>query len=149
MAKKGKKARVSREPNSGKPKIAANPDGHDKQKVSWQFARADLQHDKWGWHLLSHQDFVDMFLQGALPNLETQTWAELKSGKQHHSIEVQSLCKDAQRRLEELQLDDQDEVFSLRLSGQHRIFGFREGAALKILWNDPLHEICPSNKKHT
>lgn len=149
MAKRDKKAKFSQEPRAGKPKISETPENHDKQKVSWQFSKADVQHDKWGWHLLDHEAFVQMFLTGSLPGIESQTWAELKNGKQHHSIEVAKLCRDAQRRLEDLKLDDQDEVFSLRLTGQHRIFGIREGAALKILWNDPNHEICPSQKRHT
>ncbi|WP_411572212.1 hypothetical protein ACK8HJ_21245 [Vreelandella titanicae] len=149
MAKRDKKPRVIQEPKAGKPKIAEVPENHDKQKVSWQFSRADLHHDRWGWHLLEHEAFVQMFLSGSLCGIESQTWAELKSGKQHHSIEVGRLCRDAQRRLEALQLDDQDEVFSLRLSGRHRVFGIREGAALKILWNDPEHEICPSTKRNT
>ena len=61
-----------------------------------------------------------------------------------HFISIDKLCKDAQKRLEELHLDDVEELYSLRLTGTKRLFGIRVGASLEILWYDPDHSICPS-----
>ena len=79
------------------------------------------------------------------------TWGEIlgKSGDKHHSIDVHRLSKTAQDRLREIRLDDIDDVISLRVTGQERIFGVRFGSVLRLLWWDPLHEVCPSQKKHT
>lgn len=98
---------------------------------------------------MEHADFVELFTQGKLRHLESRTWADLKTNSGSHEIPTQDLCKEAQDRLVDLRLDDQDSVFSLRLDGTHRIIGIRSGASLKLLWNDPGHEVCPSKLKHT
>ncbi|MCY1409011.1 hypothetical protein D3C76_563400 [compost metagenome] len=97
-----------------------------------------------------------MFTSGQLSHIESMTWQDIKSasggknsGTNSHSILVDQLSKEAQARLTELKLDDQDAIFSLRLTGTLRIFGFQAGSAFKVLWHDPHHEVCPSGKKHT
>lgn len=57
------------------------------------------------------------------------------------------MISEAQTRLEELKLDDEEELFRFRLDGTARVWGIREGRVFKILWWDPEHEICPSNKR--
>ena len=99
------------------------------------------------------------FLSNLYPKLkefEKLTWGEIenqtygKEGKsKNHPIEKSKLIKEAQDRLKELNQDDVDELYSLRLEGQLRVFGIREFNCLKILWIDINHEICPSLKKHT
>lgn len=76
------------------------------------------------------------------------TWLD-HGRKGSHLIAVSDLAKNAQRRLEEIGQADVDEVYSLRFGGQKRIIGIRSGDALKILWWDPEHQVCPSQKKHT
>ncbi|MDB5002120.1 MAG: hypothetical protein JWQ34_345 [Mucilaginibacter sp.] len=85
-----------------------------------------------------------------LKSLEGFNWHELERqqfGKQnktkHHNVSVSKICKDAQKRLEELKLDDCDELFSLRLSGTFRIWGIRQFGFLQLLWIDPDHEVYP------
>jgi hypothetical protein len=78
------------------------------------------------------------------------TWQEILSatgGRSHgnnsHNISVSELIKEARDRLAEINLDDVDELFSLRLEGKIRIWGMLDNDVLKILWYDPKHEICP------
>lgn len=52
-------------------------------------------------------------------------------------------------RLIELEYDDTDQISRLRVSGQGRLYGFRERERFYALWWDPQHEIYPSPKKHT
>jgi hypothetical protein len=87
-------------------------------------------------------------IHNKLSSFERMTWADIgRHGS--HAISVEDLCADAQKRLRDLRLDDIDEVYSLRLTGKRRIFGIRDRHTLKILWWDPGHTCCPSQKKHT
>ncbi len=109
--------------------------------------------------LISNEIKHQFFLTKLFPKLkefEKLTWDEIeqqqygKEGKKkHHSIAKIALTKEAQDRLKELKQDDVDEVFSMRLEGDLRVFGIREDNCLKVLWVDTKHEVCKSNKKHT
>jgi hypothetical protein len=85
---------------------------------------------------------------GRLKHFETMTWSEIE-GPKNHSVSCESIVRDAQRRLQEINQDDVDELFSLRLSGKERVWSIRDGSVLKLLWWDPEHKVCPSEKKHT
>ncbi|WP_059026745.1 hypothetical protein [Gabonibacter massiliensis] len=95
----------------------------------------------------------DYFLQILYPLLkdrENSTWQAIerathgRQGKSNsHHVSVGNLCPDAQKRLKEMKLDDIDEIYSLRLGGELRIYGIRKYNYLKILWVDPNHEIYP------
>lgn len=89
-------------------------------------------------------------------NFEGLSWNEIdkerygKEGKsKHHFVSTESLINEARKRLEEIGLPDLDEIFSLRLEGEVRIYGIRKQNYLEIIWFDLDHKICPSNKKHT
>ena len=88
-----------------------------------------------------------------LANFETQTWAEIlvQAKKQHHSVRVVDLSKDARDRLALLFHGDADvdELVSLRLSGKERVWGILHQGILSLLWWDPEHTVCPSLLKHT
>ena len=77
------------------------------------------------------------------------TWKEFKN-KQNHNIPVISINKEARKRLTEIEKDDIDYLFSVRINGKQRLWGIRRDLhAFNLLWWDPKHEICPSKKKHT
>jgi len=86
-------------------------------------------------------------LDGLRP-FETRTWGEIE-GRRDHFISRDRLIADAQKRLLDIERDDVEELFSLHLDGQKRIWGVRDGAVLRLLWWDPEHEVCPSPKKYT
>lgn len=75
-------------------------------------------------------------------------WSEIKS-HQSHTVTVSTISNEAQKRLRDIQQDDIDELFSLRLSGTERIWGIRDGRVFYVLWWDPEHTVCPAHKKHT
>ena len=88
-----------------------------------------------------------------LRHFESTNWNDLirethdKFGKtKHHSVDVSSLIPAAKKRLRELNLDDIEELFSLRIDNLIRIWGIRKFSYLQILWFDLEHEICPSKK---
>lgn len=86
---------------------------------------------------------------------EIQTWSEIlvKDKKQNHSINVESLNKAAQERLAEKYIEAES-LISLRLTGNHRLYGYMTGRVFHILWYDDRHGdnrdcVCRFYLKHT
>jgi hypothetical protein len=113
----------------------------------WQFKNIDMEHKIWGWkNLKEHLAEVLSKLQG----YETMQWKEIKSNTKHdHSVEIDKLDVEAKKRLEELKIDDVGQLYRLRLSGTKRVWGILDGYIFKILWWDPEHTVCPSQKRNT
>jgi hypothetical protein len=66
-----------------------------------------------------------------------------------HYIDREELSAEAENRLQELQLDDVNGLYSLRICGRERIFCILDVNIMKILWWDPHHTVCLSHKKNT
>lgn len=123
----------------------------NQRKISWQMGAFDWD-GPWGRASFDGRDISDLIVSH-IRSFESMSWGELPE-KQHHSIDVEKLNKCAQRRLADIQQDDIDQVFSLRVQGQHRIYGIKDGSFLKVLWYDLNHGdnddcVCRSRKKHT
>jgi hypothetical protein len=138
---------------------------------SWRFSRADFEHKEWS-ILDSHEDIIedpsvasgttilhqfsksiDHNLLDALKDRESTTWGAIVTasggrsrGTNSHHIPMHELIKEAQNRAIEIGLVE-DELFSLRLDGTHRVFGVLEDSVLNVIWFDRKHEIYPSIKK--
>jgi hypothetical protein len=124
----------------------AQPPNSDQEKPSWQIRILDFE-GPWGWDLLDAN--MLKYIHRKLAQFETMTWAEInKPNTGCHSIKVKDICVEAQKRLAEIKIID-EELFSLRLSGKERLWGIRENHIFKILWWDPKHEVYPVDKKHT
>ena len=133
---------------SKKPKAPADPSSYWHLKPSWRISILEMR-DPFGWHEIG-QETLDR-IRNRLVGFESMTWQEiLVSGrKQNHSIRVYRLCTEAQKRLGELNLDDQERIYSLRVTGTERIFGFLNAGVMDVLWWDPSHSVCPALTKHT
>jgi hypothetical protein len=110
--------------------------------------------------LLVHvrEDYFWKHIHPKLSTLENMTWADLEgqsysSGgrrkSSNHWVLIKDLAKEARRRIDELNYDDHETIFSIRLSGTQRLYGFRENNYFRILWYDPNHKIFPSSKRNT
>ncbi len=119
-----------------------------KLRPAWRISLLEMC-DPFGWHALDKHTLNE--IRRKLAEFETRTWNDilLVSKKQNHSISVNDLSAEAKKRLKDLELDDIDEVVSLKLSGKERVFGIRHDVALTLLWWDPHHKVCPSILKHT
>lgn len=127
------------------PKYGGNPDSYFSMHPSWNFSKSDLQNTKWS---LYNSDFLNEVLP-KLIDFERRIWSDIVSDKKYnHWIDTSNLIKEAQDRLIELKIF-YDSLFSLRLTGTVRLFGYIENGIYYIIWYDQNHEICPSNKKHT
>jgi hypothetical protein len=82
-----------------------------------------------------------------LKSAESMTWQEHVSSGRSHNVETHKLCDGARRRLRDIELDDLEGLFSLRLTGKERIWGIRTGGVLRVMWWDPEHQVCPSLKR--
>ena len=112
---------------------------------AWRIGTLD-EEGPWGWNKVSQ----DLFLEEILPklkNFETMTWESIINGS--HEVPVNNIISKAKKRLSEIKQEDIDSLFSLRLTGEKRIWGIRVCNILNILWWDPKHEVCPSTLKHT
>lgn len=125
-------------------RIASDPSSLDHETVVWRFSIVDLD-GSWGWRTAAARRWWANILP-KLQNFESMTWAELfsaaggrRAGNNHHPVKVEKLTKQAKIRLHEIRQDDVSDIFSLRLSGTERIYGIRDGRALKLIWYDEHH----------
>ena len=127
-----------------------NPSKFGDMHPKWVFSRIDTE--KW----TIHDEFVNVILE-KLISFEQMTWNEIlaqtRNGKgsnttSNHNIPVGSIIRDAQKRLEELHIVN-DEIFSITLDNCKRIWGILDSGTLQIIWYDPCHEIYHVSKRHT
>ncbi len=117
-------------------------------RPSWRLSRLETT-GPFGWHRLEPTQIE--FLRARLASFEALSWNEIlvRDRDNNHFIELSSLSKQAQYRLQELQIDDVDALLSLRIRGKERVFGTLSQGVFYVLWWDPGHAVCPSPKKHT
>ena len=106
---------------------------------------------------IEEEIICNVFMEKIFPKLlqfESMTWDEIrqqthggKGKSSSHNIDVDDLNPKAKERLKILKFDDRDKIYSLRLEGTVRIFGFKELNYLDIIWIDLNHEVCPSKQK--
>ncbi len=116
------------------------------RKLSWHVQRLDMD-GPFGWNNLDKPTLLTSILP-KLKGFESQTWPETL-GRNSHEVSVASLCRDAQRRLDSIGQSDIEQLVSLRLTGKQRIWGIRQDGVFCLLWWDPEHLVCPSQKRHT
>jgi len=149
MAKKRKKPKARIEPSPTKqPKVAYNPTSYNHLRPSWRISKIEMI-GPYGWRNIDAETLI--YIHGKLANFESMTWNDIliKNKKNNHSVEIDKLSSTAKARLTEIQLEDIDELVSLRLSGKQRVWGILDQGVLILLWWDPNHQVCPSNLKHT
>ena len=117
---------------------------------SWVFRDSDKEY--WTY---SNNDFWNDILP-KLKDFEGRSWNEIlqMSKKSNHRISnTESFNKVAIKRLNELRIEA-DSIISLRLSGNHRLYGYVIDTAFHILWYDVDHGdnstcVCRSRLKNT
>lgn len=124
----------------------SNPISTENLPIRWSFSRLDSGGE---WSFLNIcKNTLHQLITKKFGEIEGLKWGQLKANGSHH-VETYKLIKSAQERLLHLKMEDYDQLFSLRLSGKERVWGIKEGQIFFILWWDPHHAICISNKKHT
>ena len=152
-SKKDKKVKQKETPKGKTIAQGGNPSQFYSKHPSWTFSNADQE--MWPF---SKEHVGDLIWSEILPRLkafETQTWNEilLIDKKQNHSINVNNLNKAAQDRLANKYIEAES-IISLRLTGNHRLYGYISGSVFNVLWYDDDHGynnkcVCRSYLKHT
>jgi hypothetical protein len=103
----------------------------------------------YGWHEVPSEKVRE--IREKLSSFESMSWGEIltRSNGKHHEVAVGRIDSGARLCLDETRQGDVDSLVSLRLTGKERIWGILELGVLKVLWWDPDHSICPSQKSHT
>lgn len=100
----------------------------------------------WGWDGFDPSLLQELFQK--VFESQKLSWQDLvKNGS--HLVDIEQLCPEAQKRLYQIQKEDLDQLFSLRITARKRVWAIKEGKILWLLWWDPNHEVYPSLKKHT
>jgi hypothetical protein len=118
-----------------------------KKQFCWRVEDIDWN-GPWGWSNASREEILRTIVP-KLHNYESMTWAAVEGPSGSHSVEFDQLCGDAQARLGEIGKGEVESLFSVRITGEQRIWGVKDVAILRVLWWDPGHSVCPSLKKHT
>ncbi|MBN9737302.1 hypothetical protein PP1_020025 [Pseudonocardia sp. P1] len=126
-----------------------NP-GNTEGKVVVQLGKADVE-GPWCLSRITPDDHVALLQR--IASVESMTVREVfntSGGGLGVDYQIDALPNaEAVRRLVTLEYDDETQISRIRVSGTGRLFGFRKGERFYVLWWDPLHEIWPSQLKHT
>ena len=151
--KKNKKIKQKEIPKGKRIVQGGDPEQYYSQNPTWTFANADQE--MWAF---SEEHIKELIWSEILPRLkalETQTWKEIlvKDKKQNHSLNLNDLNKVAQDRLAAKYIEAES-LISLRITGNHRLYGYMSGKVFNILWYDDDHGdndkcVCRSHLKHT
>lgn len=143
--------RGKKQPNSPK-----NPPAAGKQPHTSPVTDAD-ERPSWGFSILDCAGPFGrrvtlkevMEILDFLPEIERLSWkAVTKRPSKHHHVPRMKICKEAQQRLKNRDIHA-EALISLRMTAKKRIWGIREGTVFHLLWWDPEHEVCPTEKRHT
>ncbi|WP_051364895.1 hypothetical protein [Rhodococcus sp. JG-3] len=126
------------------------PRSIDEDRFAWSAQAVDYDYKaEWDWDLSPRELFNVLSLLSGLSNL---TWREVKAQTYngrgqarrvlHKSQPVDSICAEAQARLESLSIQTES-VFRLRHGSDIRVWGYLEGALFHIVWYDRAHAVCP------
>lgn len=118
---------------------------YSSEKICWQFSTMDLD-GPFKFCGLRPETWAKIL--SVMKEWDKKTWAEVMGGRDHF-ISVDALSDRAVKRLEEIERDDSDGIYSLHIGGESRFIGVRDRFIFQVLWWDPNHEVCPSHKKST
>jgi len=134
------------EPVVGKLARAEERPERDTNRLLWSFSKFDT----YDWTTKGSKTCSFCHVGDHMRDYESRGWTAIYANpKRDHPIALGDLCKDAQERVRELSLDDYEELFSFHFAGRERLWGIEIHHVFHVLWWDPDHQICPSEKKNT
>lgn len=153
VSKKNKQIKQKEKPRGKGIAQVGNPDQYYMENPAWGFGNSDQS--MWPFTQSHIDGRIWTEIIPRLKALESQTWCEIlvRDKKQNHSINVEDLNKIAQERLTEKYIEAES-IISLRITGNHRLYGYMTGRVFNILWYDDNHGdnytcVCRSFLKHT
>ena len=152
-SKRKKEVKLREVPNGKRIAQGGDPERYYSETPAWTFANSDQE--MWAF---SRDHIGESFWTEILPRLkalESQTWSEIlvRDKKQNHSLDLNQLNKIAQDRLASKYIEAES-LISLRITSNHRLYGYMTGKVFNVLWYDDDHGdnstcVCRSHLKHT
>jgi hypothetical protein len=104
-----------------------------------------------GEHMIEIVEFIGQMGQSTWAQIEAMRTGGKDRHRKHHSYNVDSFASAAQADFHKAHLGERfgHDMFRFRLAGEKRLWGFRDHAVFRVVWWDPEHEVCPSEKGHT
>ncbi|UYB35516.1 hypothetical protein N9A08_12905 [Arthrobacter koreensis] len=117
----------------------------NERKLVWRFGQMDTD-GQWSPTNISPSELANLF--DKMTSFETMTIGEIFAPGSEHGKKyaVASMPSAPQKRLSDLQREDETEVARLRCSGPQRLYGFLREHVFHVLWWDPTHAVWPSTK---
>ena len=146
--KKKKKSNIfqpGRSPPQKTPVKVRGPATIFDDRWSWRFSEVDTG-GPFPWKQLDAK-WLQLILN-RLGAFERYTRDGLKKAN-CHPVPFDELCPDAQKRLKTLKRDDLEELWSFRVGSKPRVWAILYDNVFNVLWWDPNHKVCPSEKKNT
>lgn len=136
------------------PRTTIRPDSYKKFEFTWCKSISD-EVGQWSWH--EPRSWTNEEYQSNIINhfnsVSNKSWNEVEdmryNGKRgvrkrlHKHQPTNSICNEAQRRWSELEFDQYEEMFKLRLGSTKRIWGIRIKSHFYMIWYEREHKICP------
>lgn len=136
--------------NIKSPKAIENPQSFYDMHPIWSFKLLDNSYTKWGF-VHTNDLYNDIIVK--LKDYEGMTWGDVikasggrAHGNNNHYENISDLIPEAQKRWREIRLEEYDRVFSLRLTGEQRLYGVLLDGIFRIVWFDQHHEIYTTQK---
>lgn len=127
-----------------KPKVGRFPES--PENLTWSFSMLD-EDGPFGWHLLSEDKKYYKILKRKKA-FEGMNFSEIhKTGS--HPVLIKNLSKEAKNRIKDIELDDFEKLYSFRINSTNRVWCIKDENIMRVLWWDPDHKVCPSQKKNT
>ncbi|MDP8223216.1 MAG: hypothetical protein P9L99_07655 [Candidatus Lernaella stagnicola] len=137
------------------PQQSHNPDDFREKPFCWRVNKSYIDLDgPYGWKNVSTDALLFEVIK-CLQDHEARQWKEVlndhdsKGHKKNHDMPVDKLVTLAQKRLQEINKEEEDSLFSLRVSGKQRLWGIRKSSTLYLLWWDPDHKVYSVKRRHT
>jgi hypothetical protein len=156
---KEKGARGKPPAHSARKARAKPPESAARERPVFCFRHAQINCDpRWAFRPLGPDaaelmEFLRLMAQSTWAEIENMRTGGQNRHKKHHDLEVDAPPFDPQavKDLEKAKLGQKfgETMFRFRLSGEKRLWGFRNHEIFHVVWWDPEHKVCPSEKGHT
>ena len=146
MQRRPKRTKQSHSVNVVKQSTLSGVAAIDGRYLAWRFSNND-KGGPFSWVTLSDADWYSV--RERLGEFEKMNVSELARTGSHHRIPQAQLTKKARERLQVLELDDLDELWSFRVTGERRFWCIKHENIYALLWWDPHHQVYLVPKKNT
>ena len=127
------------------PRTSEDPDEYLRMNPVWRFSDLLLDDAPFSWKGVQGKTLEKVVKR--LGELEGKKFAEIKNTGSHE-IDRGKLSEEFVAAVEvEGKVATLESIYSIRIEGKMRVFGFRYGHEIHIRWFDPEHKICPSQRK--